>query len=136
MTDDECRSELLRLMGVPGYRRVYVLGCFARYVTVYSQQVRALNLVDTLAKAGILSARSCVAVVGGGIAGLTAAAAAAVRGAGEVRVFEKLDATMRLQRTSEKRYINPYIYDWPTIPEVAPGDDVWAALPLMQWKAD
>jgi hypothetical protein len=33
-TDDECRSELLHLMGVSGYPRIYVLGCFARYVPV------------------------------------------------------------------------------------------------------
>jgi NAD(P)-binding Rossmann-like domain len=135
-TDDKCRSELLRLMGVAEYPGVYVLGCFARYVTVYAQQIRALNLVDSLAKAGFLSRYSRVAVVGGGIAGLTAAAAAAVRGVGHVQVFEKLDATMRLQRASEKRYLHPYIYDWPEIPEVGEGKVIRANLPLMDWKAD
>ncbi len=135
-TDDECRLELLRLMGVAGFHNVYVLGCFAKYVTVYAQQVRALNLVDTLAKAGILSNLSRVAVVGGGIAGLTAAAAAAVRGVAEVQIFEKLANSMRLQRSSEKRYIHPFIYDWPEIPDVDQGNEVWAKLPLMDWKAD
>jgi hypothetical protein len=134
-TQDECRSELLRLMGVPRFPGVYVLGCFAKYVTVYAQQVRALNLVDALARAGKLSSRSSVAVVGAGIAGLTAAAAAAVRGAEAVQVFESMVASMRLQRTSEKRYIHPHIYDWPEIPAAGSGDDGRANLPLMDWQA-
>ena len=129
-TDDERRTELLRLMGVSGQRGVYVLGCFASYVTVYSQQVRALNLVDSLAKSGVLSHRSRVAVIGGGIAGLTAAAAAAVRGVKLSKVFEKLANTMRLQRGTDKRYIHPHIYDWP---DQIDRDD--ADLPLMTWRA-
>ena len=132
MTDDEKRSALLRLMGVRQHPGVYVLGSFARYVTVYAQQVRALNLIDTLAKSGELSRHSRVAVIGGGIAGLTAAAAAAVRGVGKVLVFEKRENTMRLQRASEKRYIHPHIYDWPSLP--AFGND--AGLPLMNWEAN
>lgn len=88
-TDDRRRSELLRLMGATRHPGVYVLGCLARYVTVYAQQVRALNLVDSLAKSGLLSLHSRVAVIGGGIAGLTAAAATAVRGAKYVQVFEE-----------------------------------------------
>lgn len=130
-TDDECRTELLRLMEVPGHPRLYVLGCFARYVTVYAQQVRAFNLVDTLAKSGVLTPGSEVAVLGGGIAGLTAAAAAAVRGVRSVSVFEKEANTMRLQRGTEKRFIHPHIYDWPTeeaLKEQAGHD-------LLDWEA-
>lgn len=130
-TDDERRTELLRLMGVKGYPGVYVLGAFAKYVTVYAQQVRALNLIEALAKNGVLTRRSRLAVVGGGIAGLTAAAAAAVRGAGHVSVFEKLQGTMRLQRNSQKRFLHPYIYDWPENAERGETAD----LPLMQWEA-
>lgn len=131
-TDDERRTELLRLMGVKGYPGVYVLGAFAKYVTVYAQQVRALNLIEALAKNGVLTRRSRLAVVGGGIAGLTAAAAAAVRGAGHVSVFEKLGDTMRMQRVSQQRFLHPYIYDWP---ENA-GRGETADLPLMGWKAE
>lgn len=139
-TEDEKRSELLRLMSVRGYPNVYVLGCFARYVTIYAQQVRALNLVHALASGGVLSGHSAVAVVGGGIAGLTAAAAAAVRGAARVEVFEKEQSTMRLQRNSGQRFVHPFIYDWPRDTpsgDAAPAEAAAAEtdLPLMNWTA-
>jgi NADPH-dependent glutamate synthase beta subunit-like oxidoreductase len=131
-TDDERRTELLRLMGVRGHAGVYTLGNFARYVTVYAQQVRALNLVDTLAKSGRLSARGRVAVIGGGISGLTAAAALAIRGVEKVTVFEREQQTMRLQRSSRARWLHPRIYDWPMQSQFGPD----AGLPIMSWKAD
>jgi len=131
-TDDERRTELLRLMGVRGHTGVYTLGNFARYVTVYAQQVRALNLVDTLAKSGRLSARGRVAVIGGGISGLTAAAALAIRGVEKVTVFEREQQTMRLQRSSRARWLHPRIYDWPMQSQFGPD----AGLPIMSWKAD
>src|SRR5215470_15281961 len=130
-TDDERRTELLHLMSVPGHAGVYVLGSFARYVTVYAQQVRALNLVDTLAKSGQLTARSRVAVIGGGISGLTTAAALAIRGANRTTVFEREPYTMRVQRSSHTRWLDPRIYDWPLQSEFGPD----AGLPIMSWTA-
>jgi hypothetical protein len=41
--EDERRTVLLELLGVPEHAGIYVLGCFASHVTIYSQQVRALN---------------------------------------------------------------------------------------------
>jgi heterodisulfide reductase subunit A-like polyferredoxin len=77
VTHDALRTELIRLSTVRDHPNVFILGSNARYVTVYNQQVRALNLVAALAKSGYLSRHSRVGVVGGGIAGLTAAVAAA-----------------------------------------------------------
>jgi putative NAD(P)-binding protein len=130
-TSDARRIELLRLFAVDGYTNVFILGSHARYVTVYNQQVRALNLVAALAKTGRLSACSRVGIVGGGIAGLTAAAAAAQAGSGHVEVFENEPSLMRLQWNSEKRFIHPHIYDWPQ--SIALEDR--ADLPVMQWQA-
>jgi hypothetical protein len=136
-TDDERRTKLLELMEVPRSPRLYVLGCFARYVTVYAQQIRAFNLVDALAKNGVLTARSEIAVIGGGIAGLTAAAAAAVRGAARAVVYEKLENTMRIQRATEKRFIHPHIYDWPAARALKGLDDeAPAGHDVMDWTAD
>ena len=63
------------LLGVAGVDGFYVLGSFARSVTVYSQQVRAIGLIDAMLGLGKLRHDSKVAVIGGGIAGTTAAAA-------------------------------------------------------------
>lgn len=131
-TDDEWCTHLLDLMSVEHRPNVYVLGGFAKYVTIYAQQVRALNLVAALARGGRLSRRSRVGVVGGGIAGMTAAAAAAVAGAWRVSVFEQQPSVMRLQRNCEKRFVHPHIYDWPS-----PGAmDSSAGLPIMNWEAN
>ena len=119
-------------MSVEGRDNVFLLGTFARYVTIYAQQVRALNLVSALVRGGRLSPRSQVGVVGGGIAGVTAAAAAALAEAGRVSLFEREPSLMRLQRNCEKRFVHPHIYDRP-----APGAmDNHAGLPLMNWEAN
>jgi hypothetical protein len=107
-----------------------LLGCFGRYITVYSQQVSALNLAHALHRTGKLGAKTRVAVVGGGAAGLTVSVAAARVGA-TVTLLEKLHAPMGVQRRSTKRYIHPHIYDWP-----APGSEIDdAQLPILNWTA-
>lgn len=127
---DERFSRLLDLMSVPGRPGLYVLGSFAKRVTLYSQQVRALNLVEALCRTGALAPGSRVAVIGGGAAGLTAAAGAAVRGL-EVSRLEKFSVPLRLQRQSQKRYLHPHIYDWPYEGSL----DERTGLPLLDWGA-
>jgi hypothetical protein len=129
---DLTRRELFRLMEVPDWKNVFVLGCYAKAVTIYSQQVRALNLIDALVKEGRLTSASTVAVIGGGIAGLTAAAGAAVRGARNVSVFERSTITMPIQRQSHSRFVHPRVYEWPWLQL---GDDQ-AGLPVLDWTAD
>lgn len=112
------------------YPDVYILGCFARYVTLYSQQVRALNLVAALHATGRLARGTDVAVIGGGAAGMTAAAAAALLGA-DVLLLEELEGLMELQRNNRQRWIHPHIYDWPDTE--FDGDS--ARLPVLNWTA-
>lgn len=150
-TDDERWKKLLELMAVPSHVGVYVLGCFARHVTFYSQQVRALNLIDALCKTGLLAEGSTVGVVGAGLAGLTAAAAALRRGLC-VHLFQKDDdpqidpGRMPLQKNSDERWVDPFVYDWPHVPEAAveertaaadggPARKTFAGLPLLDWEA-
>jgi pyridine nucleotide-disulfide oxidoreductase len=96
--------------------RVWHLGSKARSVTVWRQQDRALELIDYFASANARAGGgrkpfARVAVVGGGIAGLTAAAGAVTEGI-HVTLFEKRNTFMGTLRRSN-RHVAPRINDWP-----------------------
>lgn len=123
-------SDLVARFEVPSFPNIYVLGCFARYQTLYSQQVRALNLIAGLFELGLLKPGMQLAIIGGGAAGLMAATAAAFREA-QVTLFEQLDGPMELQRNNRQRWLHPRIYDWPK----GGWRDESAGLPLISWNA-
>jgi NADPH-dependent 2,4-dienoyl-CoA reductase/sulfur reductase-like enzyme len=112
--------------------RVFVLGENERRVTLYSQQCRALNLIWLLHETKVLGGEQRrLAVVGAGAGGLTAAAAAACKGADVVLLNDSAEA-MPLQRFAWHRWLHPHIFDWP-------AEDWWeedADLPLLNWSAD
>lgn len=115
---------------VPGTGNLHVLGSFEKRVTLWSQQHRALNLVYALHHEGLLGPGKYVAVIGGGVAGLTAAAAAVQKGA-EVLVLERQPELLHLLQGNHTRWVHPRIYDWPL-----PGsEDAHAGLPLLDWEA-
>jgi len=130
MVPDNSVAKVLELMEVPGWQQVYVLGCFGRYITVYSQQVRALNLIYSLFKGERLAAKSKVGVIGAGFAGLTAAVGAARVGA-TITVLERLSRPMGLQKGCTQRFLHPHIYDWPSME--LDGED--SGLPFFNWSA-
>jgi len=122
--------DIIRHMEVPNERGVFILGSLESRVTLYSQQVRALNLVHALFEQGQLQSGSRVAVVGGGAAGLTAAVGAAVRGC-QVTLLEERSTLLPLWRQNRSRWLHPHIYDWPR--EGSEADE--AHLPVLNWKA-
>ncbi|HEX3748549.1 MAG TPA: NAD(P)/FAD-dependent oxidoreductase [Bryobacteraceae bacterium] len=124
-------GEVLSLFEVPGYQNVFAVGTFAKYVTLYSQQVRALNLIAALHERRKIGPGTPVVVIGAGAAGLMASAAAAMLGA-KVTVLEELEGPMELQHNSRQRWIHPYVYDWPHMYRV--NDDT-TQLPILNWKA-
>ena len=67
--------EVLNRAGVPGMEQVFIIGYGARQVTIHSQQVRALKLIWALDREKPLEGE-CIVVIGGGIAGITAASSA------------------------------------------------------------
>ncbi len=126
-------QEIVEAALVTGTKGVLVLGCFEQRVTVYSQQVRALNLVDAILSQGLIRLTGGkVAIVGGGVAGMTAAVAFAKAAPDLARLdlFERRPSTLDFQRNS-RRFLHPHFYDWP-----APGfDQSDAGLPVMNWQA-
>lgn len=118
---------LLEAFRVPGYQELYVIGSFDRKTSLYFQQVRALNLAWLLSRNA--PPVGTVGVIGGGIAGVTAAAALASQGQA-VTLLEKGPELLALQRHS-RRPIHPHIYDWPA----AGAENPRADLPLLDWQA-
>jgi heterodisulfide reductase subunit A-like polyferredoxin len=110
------------------YPKVYFLGPFVERVSFASQQRRALNLVWALEHTETISGKQ-VGIVGGGVAGLTAAAAALACGA-DVWVYEKEHELCSAQREIDIRYIHPSINFWPQEPLQAITE--W---PFLNWWA-
>jgi hypothetical protein len=109
---------------------VYILGCFETRVTLLSQQIRALNLIYSLFNERILKKGSRVAVIGGGVSGITAAAGAAFLEC-QVTLLEKNHYLLHLLRGNTTRWIHPHIYDWPEEGAENPN----AGLPILNWRA-
>jgi hypothetical protein len=125
-------TTILQHTAVPAEPNVYVLGSYEGRVTIHSQQIRALNLLYALKATGKLDkVASRVAVVGGGIAGMTAAIAAAKLDA-NVTIFERHPQFLHNLRGCHTRHLHPNIYDWPH--EHAMVDAT--SLPFMNWHAN
>lgn len=121
---------IVQLMQVPRQPGIFILGCLERRITVFSQQTRALNLIYSLFREQKLQRGAKVAVVGGGAAGLTAAAGAARLGC-RVTLLERMNILLPLWRSNHTRWLHPHIYDWPK-----PGSERDTAdLPLLGWQA-
>lgn len=100
-------AEHFRLAGCK-FKHCYLLFCDGP-ATLRSQQVRAQNLAWAIEPE--LRDRS-VAVIGGGAAGLTFAATAAMLGA-KVTVYERASTLMHMQVGAHHRPLHPEIYLWP-----------------------
>jgi Pyridine nucleotide-disulphide oxidoreductase len=124
-------AEILRRMNVPGSPSLFVLGGRAQRVTILSQQHRAFNLVYALRESGRLTPGTRVAVVGGGIGGLTIAAGLLMVQC-DVHVFERWDELIMVQRTNHTRYLHPNLYEWPA----GEPENYATDLPCMNWQAD
>jgi NADH dehydrogenase FAD-containing subunit len=112
-------ADIIQTARVPNTNSVFFLGCFENRVTLYSQQVRALNLVDAILDQQLVREHGKVAIVGGGAAGITAAAALAKTAPAlqKIDLFEARSDILEFQHRSS-RCLHPHIYDWP-----GPGTD-------------
>lgn len=125
-------EEIVQGASVPGWPRVFVIGSFDTRITFFSQQVRALNLVDALVSTANLNDVQRIAVIGAGAAGLAASAALALlMPNAEIDVFESEGELLHLQRGCSSRNLHPHIYDWPKEGSIRQDAD----LPILSWSA-
>ena len=98
-------------------KHVYFVGPFGARVSFASQQRRALNLIWALRRKGEWpkASRPRAVVIGGGIAGVTIAAALHLQGCA-VRIFEGEGAILSLQSEAVHRFVHPTINFWPEAP--------------------
>tara|TARA_R110002049_G_scaffold196574_1_gene365763 strand:- start:899 stop:3178 length:2280 start_codon:yes stop_codon:yes gene_type:complete len=144
MTINENINELIEFLKIHQVNRDYKPVIFALTpstlaITVQRQQIRALNLVHAICKTWSESPplqkmpnkeNAKIAVIGGGIAGVTATAGLLTKGF-EVHLFEQRAELCHLQSGCETRWLHPHIYDWP-----APNSDFSdARLPILNWSA-
>lgn len=127
---DSIPGELIRWMEIPRQQQVFALGNFARQVTFASQQARAFNLIWALFRTNRLAEGQRVAVVGAGLAGMTAVAAALAKGC-EVHLYEQASQPCPLQRGNDIRFIHPNILRWPEEGSETASTD----FPFLNWTA-
>jgi hypothetical protein len=112
--------------------KLYFVGPFGARVSFASQQRRAINLIWALIHNGVIpkDEEVDVAIIGGGIAGVTAAAALLARKC-NVWIYEKEGEVLGLQKNAHHRVIHPTINFWPE-EELSLTTD----LPFFDWYAD
>ncbi len=127
--DSELRSTLLASQ-VDDMRNVYVLGCFEIRKTFLRQQERAIWLSTAILKFWRGEKPPRIAVIGAGVAGVTAYSTLVIGGA-DAHLFERSDELMPFQRRNENRFIHPNLYDWPKENSTNPQADI----PILQWTS-
>lgn len=99
-------------------------------MTLYKQQVRALNLLYAIHSEKLVDTSGSIAILGGGAAGLTAALACYILGY-KASLFEKTPYLCHLQYGCDTRWIHPHLYEWPEFG----ADRHYAGLPFLNWRA-
>lgn len=105
----------LKAAHIPSRPGIYFVGPYGRRVSFSSQQQRALNTIWALEEAGQIQEAFDVAVIGGGLAGITAATALAARRCSVV-LYEERPRVLNVQDTTRHRYIHPTVNFWPEKP--------------------
>lgn len=125
--------EIIESSQAPGLPGVYLLGIFDDRITFFSQQARGFNLAYALAQSEHLKSDPTVAVIGAGAAGLAVASGLALlRPDSKIKVFEREQETLHLQRRCTRRNLHPHIYDWPATSSI----NKEAGLPYLNWSED
>ncbi|AZZ36404.1 hypothetical protein CIK05_06230 [Bdellovibrio sp. qaytius] len=130
MNQNYRHAKLLDRYQVNGCPLIFHLGCRESRITINDQQKRAFAMVQALFSAKKIKKGSRIAVVGAGFAGLTVAAAAAIREC-VVTIYDKAELPLSTQRGAIHRWIHPNIFDWPKVGWQRESTE----LPLLNWKA-
>ncbi len=104
--------DIVRVCSPRPHAPFFVIGPYANKVSFVAQQIRALNLVYSLWITKKINRDDQVAIIGGGIAGLTAAVALVGYGV-KVDLYESGATLLSRQIETIHRIVNPSITRWP-----------------------
>ncbi|MFK5596515.1 TIR domain-containing protein [Methylobacterium sp. HMF5984] len=108
-------------------RNIYFIGNFSGRINFFAQQTRALNLIWALLERGEIKPYDRVAVIGGGLAGVTAAVALLNKQV-QVSLFEKQNNLFHFQRQTIIRHVHPTVNFWPEM-DLIPS----TSFPFLNW---
>lgn len=109
--------------------RGYTIGPSGLQVGFKFQQNRSLTLIDALKCSAKLQKPISIAIVGGGLAGLTAKLALHGVGLQSAVLFETRDDFLKTQGNAQHRFIHPSYNDWP----LAEKFDATTNFPFLNW---
>lgn len=124
-------GQLLQEMAVSTHPGVFVVGGSGHRTSEVPQQCRALNLVYALLSEGVLKPGGRIAVLGAGMSGLAAAAAASFHRC-EVTLLERENGLLSRLARNRTRWLHPHAETWPS-PQWQQDS---AGVPLLDWRAD
>ncbi|WP_175528500.1 NAD(P)-binding protein [Devosia crocina] len=99
---------------LPGRQGISFIGPFGSRVSFASQQARAFNTVWAWSEERAHKPNARVAVIGGGIAGLTTSAALVAK-RHTVTLFEANTELVKCQKNARHRYVHPTVNFWPSL---------------------
>jgi len=115
-------------------KKVFQIGHLENNLTFLSQQSRAINLVKSLVKLKYIKSKGSgnkVAIIGGGLSGITTFYALKKKGITHVHLYERNDELLSNFKNVEHRYIHPNIYHWPD----RLFDEKLSELPFLNWES-
>ena len=107
----------------------YIIGIHQPGITLYKQQLRALNIFYCLHVTQRINKNTTIGIIGGGVGGCTFAAAC-LKSKINTYVFETYPEYLPIQSRCRGREIHPHIYDWP----LDESTTVNAELPILNWS--
>jgi hypothetical protein len=119
------------------FPNIYTIGMNAGVVSFYSQQSRAFQLAVTLDKAipDASKPKLKVAVLGGGVAGVTFWMAMQILGFEDSTIFEATHQLLNRQAKSTHRFAHPSINEWPNVGDGQRRFRSTTAWPFANWYA-
>jgi hypothetical protein len=115
VADDDLAQALIDTSVLEARPGVYFIGNYSGRINFFAQQTRALNLVRALIKKALIEPGDSVAVVGGGLAGVTVAIALLQKDV-VPELFEQNHTLLRYQKNTATRHVHPSVNFWPDMP--------------------